>query len=213
MSWKVVRMIGKTYALLLMVATGGIVFANVAGLAGMFFADEWKSEQVQPWMHGGWIFGALFGLVGGLTGRLRFGGGDRPAATGPVKTMPDATQQETESTEDGQAGHEPESDPKKSGLIGAIAFFGFAGALIGILLGGTLLIFVFSIAYSPLSPAALASSVTVEQDPTSTSLPRPVMTSRHPIVVSVALVPVALGAMIGAIAGGLGAMTGKVVDG
>lgn len=41
---------------------------------------------------------------------------------------------------------------KKSSLLGAAAFFGLLGGLVGTIAGGSLLIFFFSLAYSPLAP-------------------------------------------------------------
>lgn len=52
-TWQLLRLVGRVYLILWMTAVRGLVLANVAGLLGMFFAEENKAELVRPWMHTG----------------------------------------------------------------------------------------------------------------------------------------------------------------
>lgn len=101
---------------------------------------------------------------------------------------------------------------KKSSLLGAAAFFGLLGGLVGTIAGGSLLIFFFSLAYSPLAPS-WRRSVSVEDVSNAPSGNRKAMVSRDDIAWKIVLVPAGIGLTLGAIAGGIGSAAGKVTNG
>ena len=107
----------------------------------------------------------------------------------------------------------PDAQPKKkSSVIGAAAFFGMLGGLGGTIAGGSLLVFFFSLAYSPLAPS-WRKSVSVEDVSTDPSGNQKAMVSRDDIAWKIVLVPAGIGLTIGAIVGGVGAAAGKVTNG
>ncbi len=218
----------KVYLGLLKIAIVGIVGANLAGVVGMLIAAENKAEYVAPWVHGGWMVGSLVGLVGVLTGKLKFyGEGWVPRRLGgrdQVEESFDAPTKRAGNLEGDRSGEEQSSaskmpteestEGKRSSVISSTLFFGFAGGFAGVVLGGTLLLFFFWIAYSPLASSTVAGSVEVVRErTTSHALTQPVMKTKHPVAVWLVLAPTLLGVAVGGITGAIGAALGKVRDG
>lgn len=240
-----------------MTAVGGLVLANVAGLLGMFFAEENKAERVRPWMHTGWTIGAILAFIGAVSGKLKMqwsqqesshrrstgnsarqlhdeltsrdDGGESPIADDTADAVPalqadknkrvSKTAQPNENEpadENEQTGSRRESpaalSEKKSSHLGAAAFFGLLGGLGGTIAGGSLLVFFFSFAYSPLAPS-WRRSVSVEDVSTDPSGNQKAMVSRDDIAWKIVLVPAGIGLTLGAIVGGIGSAAGKVTNG
>ncbi|MBN73010.1 MAG: hypothetical protein CME32_27460 [Gimesia sp.] len=207
------KRLAQGYGLLLAMAAGGLVFANLFGL-GAFLIQEIGSDNQRAaslelygwWMHCGWWVGVGLALTGAVT---------RKRST-QTKTVGEQTTADAD-TESADLAR-PESGKwktvgKRSGVLSSIAFFGCAGGFAGLMLGGSLLLLWFSLAYSPFAPAGWASSVKVEQRAGSL-LPenKEVMTTTHPVALYAFGVPIGLGATAGAIIGGVGAALGKVED-
>ncbi len=209
MWWKFGQLAAKTYGILFITAVGGILVANVAGLVGgALFAEEYKSQDVRPWLEGGWYVGTLLAFIGAILGKIRFFSGTSLGTRLSKKAEPDSSGEESTS------GSEQPREVKRTGILSATAFFGFIGGLLGSLLGCSLLVFWFSLAYSPFAPTGWTSSVKVKHERTEPAgHKQPVMTTNHPVAVYLVAVPAAIGASLGATAGGVGAAMGKVTEG
>ncbi|QGQ23133.1 hypothetical protein F1728_10835 [Gimesia benthica] len=205
------KRLAQGYGLLLAMAAGGLVFANLFGLGAFLIqeigSDNQRAASLEPyrwWMHCGWWVGVGFALTGAVT---------RKRAT-QTKTVREQTSAATESADLAT----PESGRwktvgKRSGVLSSVAFFGCAGGFAGLMLGGSLLLLWFSLAYSPFAPAGWAGSVKVEQRANGHLIENErVMTTTHPVALYAFGVPIGLGATAGAIIGGVGAALGKVED-
>lgn len=183
---KLVRLAVRFYGLLLAVACGGFLGANLAGfvpgIREFFFNPEARAtlpETYRRWMHGGWVVGAGFAIVAGLL-ELR---GRRSARR--------AVNQE-------HGRDAPRhSYPVPRSFLGAIAAGAAGFGLLGAMLGGTFLLLWFSLTYSPFSPAGWGSSVAVETEPMvpSRQVPRglAVHTTDHPVALYLFVVPTLMG--------------------
>jgi hypothetical protein len=194
--------IGKTalkfYGLLWLTAIGGILGANLAATIGTFsFVTENKSINAQPWTHVGWYGGVALFFVGAMLGKLRFindtalaGGSSQPAYSSAITEANAATTK-----------HASEAD-EQSSIPGFIFACGLAGGFLGLLLGGSLLVFAISYAYSPFASHTAVSSVKVVQEQTPvTTIRRPVIQSSHPVTLYLCLTPAILGVLAGAVGG------------
>jgi hypothetical protein len=201
---KLGRLLVQGYGLLVSVACGGFLGANLAAFApaiNEFFIHP-QSRATPPeiyrrWIHGGWLVGAGFAFVASLLEARRRHSGRRPA-----KRKPD-------NQSSLQSDHHPRSLP------GAAALGAAGGGLLGAMLGGTLLLLWFSLAYSPFSPAEWGSSVTLETNrmiPRSSGSPRgwAVHTTNHPVALYLFLVPTLAGAASGALLAGVGKIVEKI---
>ena len=93
---------------------------------------------------------------------------------------------------------------KRHGMLASAAWGGFFGALLGAALGATFILLWFSLTYSPFAPQDWVSSVSVERQHVGTSRREvPVTTTDHPVALLVFGLPVALGAIGGALFGGI----------
>ncbi len=193
-------------------AAGGFLGANLAGVLGnLASVQEHTAANVRPWIHGGLYAGTILFFVGAITGHLRFINGSAPSSDSkppdqPVPNNPPAV----------PAAAEPSSTTqgKRSGILSGALSFGFFGGLLGAIVGGSLLIYWFSLAYSPFAPQGGTANVEVRQERNSGSAqPRTVHSSSHPVVLYVCIAPAVLGAAVGAVSGGIGAALGKVEDG
>lgn len=155
----------RIYLLLWISAVGGVIGANAAGtIATLFFLEENKIEFLRPWWHGGWYAGTLLFFVGAAWGKLRMIQG---TSLGGFKGDRDGTGQVSEAASENKRNTsvERKSAPKLSlkvrvGSVCKGAFVGgLAGGFLGVLLGGSLLVFWFSIAYSPFAPTGRAANV------------------------------------------------------
>jgi len=224
----VLRSLGRLYLILWMTAVGGLVLANVAGLLAMFLATENKAEAIRPWTQGGWCAGAVLAFFGAVTGKLRMHSGKNDFAgresLGSQRRKAGNLSQSRDlhSSNDSQGKARPSilepcdaedsESGERSSLLSAVAFFGFLGGLAGVCLGGSLLVFYFSLAFSPLS-TSWSAFVKAETQATGRNPKRTVLVSRDKLAWSLVLLPAAIGMTTGAVAGGIGAVRGKITDG
>lgn len=192
------KMVSKVYGLLWMTAVGGILGANLSTTIGMMlFVSENKAAQIQPWTNYGWWAGIAIFFVGAIFGKLRFING-----SGPDEKPKDSV----DNDEDSDAATAKPFTPatEQSSSFSFIAVCGLAGSFLGLLLGGSLLVFLFSYAYSPFASQQAASSITIvsEKSP-NTAQPRSVMQTNHPSAFYVCLTPAILGLVAGVAAGGV----------
>jgi hypothetical protein len=200
MWWNIGKCVLRVFIVLWMTAIGGILGANLLAIIGtLFFVPENKGVYVQPWSHAGWYLGSLLFFFGAVSGRLRFfngtGLGSRSAQTFEVPAT----------STDGVATTSQSAEPQEpNSVLMSILAGGLAGGFLGFLLGANLLIFWFSLAFSPFAPKQVVSSVKVveEQRPGSV-FKRPVMRSNHPVALYLCLTPAAVGGLAGATAAGV----------
>ena len=137
-----------------------------------------------------------------ILGKLRFINGtalgdrlDRPA----TKSV-DAEGDGTTATASSQSG-------ENSDVVGFIFACGLAGGFLGLLLGGSLLVFPMSYAYSPFATSEAVSSVKVVEEPAPRSaMRRKVVQIKHPVTWYLCLTPAVLGVVAGAVGGGVVAL-------
>lgn len=193
---KLIEFLVKGYALLLAVAVGGFLGANVAGLvAGVSrsFLDPdgrpVRAEDILAWSHWGWLIGAGLALVGGILQARRSG-----------------LRKEDEELRRPRRWARLRSYPSPRGVLVSAALGGVGLGLLGAMLGGTFLMLWFSLAYSPFAPA-WRSAVTVERDRTMARRrgePRSQYfhETRHPVALYAFWGPAILGAAAGVLLGG-----------
>jgi len=210
MLWKLGKWSVKTYAALLGIALGGLVGANLSGLIGIFlFASENKAERVLPWIQGGWYVGIILAFISTVLGKYRFQSGPGFEGNNPESAHSDSTSGEAESDDS-----KNDNEKKKSSILGAAGFLGVIGGVIGSIFGCSLLVFWFSLAYSPFAPESMSSSVEVKKERiVASGQQRHVMTTNHPIALFLVGIPALLGAGTGVVGGGVGTALGKVHDG
>jgi hypothetical protein len=197
---KAIRWLVAGYGMLLIVAAGGFAFANLGGLVAgalQFGAAEAPGATViQTWMHRGWIFGAgvaLFGIV--------------------MKLRKKRKQRAARGAEDSDRGRRRQvrrrrPQGRRYGRLASTAVGGLGGALLGGMLGGTFVLLWFSITYSPFAPRDWASSVTVARQGTGSIVrKKPAATSDYPVVQLAFGAPLVLGAITGAVFGGVAGVT------
>lgn len=152
------RLLVAGYSLLLAIAFGGFVGANLAGFIpgfGEFFLNP-DNRATPPnvyrsWIHRGWLTGAALATAVGLVHTLRRRSTAKSKGTGhtePSRRRPRARLRHYRS-------------PKT--VLGSAAVGGLAGGFLGMLLGSTLLFFWFSLSYSPFAPAEWGASIGVER--------------------------------------------------
>jgi hypothetical protein len=200
------KLLIQSYGLLLAVAFGGFLGANLAGfvpgIGEHFFNTEGRAtppEIYRRWIHGGWLVGAGLALVAGLLAARR-----RQAAIRPGDD--DRRRKRRESRLRGY------SSPRT--VLGAAVGGAVGFGLLGAMLGGTFLLLWFSLAYSPFSPAEWGSSVAVETErmaPRSRGVPRRsvVHATEHPVALYLFLGPTLLGLVGGTLLAGVGKMVEK----
>lgn len=200
MWWTIGKRVVRILVVLWMTAVGGIVGANLLAIIGtQFFVPENTSVYVQPWAHAGWYVGTILFFVGAVTGRLRFVNG-----TGLGSSFRRAAQVATSGSDKAAVPAKPERHKEPGSVLKCLVAGGLAGGFIGFLLGANLLIFWFSLAYSPFAPKQVVSSVQVvrEQQPGSV-FKRSVMRSSHPVSLYLCLTPAAVGILAGATTAGV----------
>ena len=181
----------KYYGILWTTAVGGILGANAVTMVAAFFSDENKASQIQPWPHYGWYAGSALFLIAAIMGKLRFVNGAASSESSHDSSKPNDKPEETE-----------DSPKKDSGVPGFLFACGLGGGFLGLLFGCSLMVFVFSWAYSPFSSEQVASSVTIDRELTgANSLHQPVMKTDSPIAAYVCLSPALIGVAGGIIAG------------
>lgn len=203
MWWTIGKTVLKAYGLLWMTAVGGFLVANLSAITGtLFFVPENKAVYVQPWMHTGWFIGVALFFVAAILGKLRFING---TAFGDRLKRPAINSADAE----GDAKLATTSSPSRedSGAPGFIFACALAGGFLGLLLGGSLLVFPMSYALSPFASSEAASSVkVVDERAPSSAMRRHVVQLKHPVALYLCLTPAVLGAVAGAAGGGVVAM-------
>lgn len=197
MWWTIGMRVLNAFVVLWMAAVGGIVGSNLLAIIGtLFFIPENNAVYVQPWAHAGWYLGTILFFFGAVTGRLRFINGTGLGSMAGQVTQ-EATARDNPAATDTK--HKPQNE--RSSVLKWVAAGGLAGGFLGFLLGANLLIFWFSLAYSPFAPKQVVASVKVVQEPRPGSVfKRPVLQSNHPVALYLCLTPAAAGTLAGAIA-------------
>ncbi len=194
MWWTIGKTVLKAYGLLWMTAVGGFLVANLSAIVGtLFLVPENKDVHVQPWAHTGWYIGTALFFVAAIFGKLRFINGtafgdrlDRPAMKS-ADADGDGTTATTSSPSD-----------ENSGVLGFIFACGLAGGFLGLLFGGSLLVFPMSYAYSPFANSEAVSSVKVVEERASDSGTRwSIVQIKHPVTLYLCLTPAVLGVVAG----------------
>lgn len=208
MLWNLWKLLAAGYLLVLTVAAGGFVGANVAGLIPVmgeqFFDNNGRALRPEThlrWMHGGWLVGAAIFSVGGvLEARRR-----RTAKRTATSTGDDADRRRKRQAR-------LASYPSPRTLVGSAAVGSIIGGFLGMILGGTFLLLWFALAYSPLSPPSWGASVAVESDRRVRGeyFDAPRHTTRHPIALYAFFAPAVLGLVSGALFGGIVKIKGQV---
>jgi len=200
MWWTIGKRILSVFVVLWMTAVGGILGANLLAIIGtQFFIPENKGEYVQPWSHTGWYAGTLLFFIAAVTGKLRFINGK---GLGNLSTQ--SADSPTTSNDEAPASGRTMRYKEASSALGFVFAGGLAGGMVGFLLGANLLIFWFSLAYSPFAPKQVASSIeVVREDRPGSVFKRPVMRSSHPVSLYICLTPAAIGILAGATAAGI----------
>jgi hypothetical protein len=200
------KLLGQGYSLLLAAACGGFLGANLAAfvpaIGEFFFNSQQRAtppETFRRWMDGGWLVGAGFALVAALVEIRR----RRAKQLASRKQGHETSAQGRE--------HYPRPRTVLGSMVAGAAGFGLLGAI----LGATLLLFWFSLVYSPFSPAGWGASVNLEVDRTSFPSQSPTRgrimhTTNHPVALYLFFVPVLVGAGGGALFCGAAKLVEKV---
>ena len=202
--WTIGKAILKFYGLLWMTAVGGILGANLSAAIGiLFFVPENKEIYVQPWAHTGWYIGIAFFFFGAIVGKLRFINGT--SLGGNLKRPTDTAVADVKAAE--TKSKPPSQTDEQSSALSFIFVCGLAGGFLGVLFGGSMLVFLMSYAYSPYATSEVVSSVEVVQEQSARSaVRRPVIKSSHPVTYYLCLTPAILGVVAGTVGGGVIAM-------
>ncbi|MEP3479954.1 MAG: hypothetical protein ABJZ55_11955 [Fuerstiella sp.] len=193
----VLTRLAKGYGLLLTMAGGGLAFANIFGVVATAIQGSGErapdTTPIKTSMHIGWIFGVGIALLGAvMEWRKR-------RAKAAVDSDPLTIAKQTKQTKQTK---QSSSKRQRRGLLVSAGWGGFFGVVLGAALGASFVLLWFSITYSPLAPREWVSSVSVERQRLGTSgREDPVMLSNHPVVVYAFGLPVALGAVGGAVFG------------
>lgn len=198
MWWTIGKTLLQSYGLLWMTAVGGFLAANFSATIGtLFFVPENKAVYVRPWMHTGWSIGVALFFAGAVFGKLRFIQG---TALGDTINRPADHVAGNE-----QAGSEVGTSPQStedSGAAGFILMCGLAGGFLGALLGGSLMVFPLSYAYSPFAtPEAVAAVDVVEELPARSARRQHVVQINNPTI-SLFLASAVFGVVAGMMGGG-----------
>lgn len=204
----------RIYGILFITAVGGFIGANFLGIVGsLFFIPENTAVHAMPWVHGGWYAGTLLAFAGAVTGNVRFANGaslrirDNLEATTRNNSR-GSRQRETGDRERTVTNKLPSSS--SAGVLGGMFWMGLLGGFLGIMLGGSLLMFWFSLSYSPYAPAGWGSSVSIAKDPIPGSvISRHSHQTNHPVALKLLYLPALTGAVIGATFGGVACSMGS----
>ena len=209
------KLLVKGYVLLLTVAAGGLVGANVAGFVpaiGEFAANAPRAPDpkfVRSWVHGGWTVGAVLFFAGAVGQALRSGrkGHDAVERTAAAR----ATQRSRPAPGRPKArDFRVTIGSRRCGILGSAGVGGLVGGFLGLMLGASLLLLWFSLAYSPFAPGGWASTVSLETIGHGTARPRKrALSTDHPVALYAFGGPIALGAFGGAVACGVGTAVEK----
>lgn len=205
MAGRILSWVAKGYGLLLTVAGGGFVGANLAGLVPMVIQFGFSSERalnplfMLAWMHGGWIVGALVFGGAAVARYLRQRPGDEPSRVSMTGRRARRWSRSQRSS------LRVYSNGRPLGIFGSAGVGGLIGGFLGLMLGGSFLLLWFSITYSPLAPTAWISSLSLERQPIrSAGRKEPVVTTDNPVALYAFFGPIALGAATGVLLCGIG---------
>ena len=219
MGWRLGKFVVRIYLVLWMTAVGGVIGANLTGTFGtLFVLEQNRIEDVTPWWHGGWCIGTLLFFFGAAFGRLRMIQGSSFDSFKEKKELAtrfvdgDSEEIVEAVSERGVPAKNVSFRSRLRSLSKGVFVGSLAGGFLGILLGGSLLVFWMSIAYSPFAPSTRtvldSSSENRQQfDPNQQRRMRQgpgsmTVRSRSSVGLYVCLVPMLLGATFGGI--GLG---------
>lgn len=204
--FRVGRIFLNVYAVVLLTALGGLLGANFTGLIVALSTSDLDASSPLTlagksfsWAHVGWIGGALIAFLGALTGHVRFFRGHAENVdSGETNEKVLGRSEIAAATPELLTDDHSQVHVVTMGPVKTIAIFTLAGLILGMVLGASLVVPWFSIAYSPFAPQGWQESVKVEQKRTpGTPVKRNVHTSSHPVIAYLFLVPAGLGAVVG----------------
>lgn len=194
MAEKILKTIAAGYGLLLALAAGGLFFANFVGLivgAVTFGAEKAPDPRTLAWwIHGGWILGVGVALVGTVMNRIH------------RRSSPRGESRARSGKSRSRSFRKPPRG-RRHGFVASTLLGGCGGALLGLLLGGSLLLIWFSLTYSPFAPQEWVASVEVERRRVDRPYHQSGLSTDHPIAMYAFGAPIALGAAAGAVLGGV----------
>lgn len=210
MLFRLLVLIAKGYALLLSLAAGGLIFANLFGVIVTLFqvggASLAGSERAPDptvattWIHAGWCVGVVVAAIGGAIAFWKY----------RQQKMVQPEKLQTESVQPQPDLGESKKQCRRHGRLASMGYGGLLGAFLGGMLGGTFILIWFSLTYSPFAPQKWVASVSVERQRTSTALEEPIATTDHPVALWAFAAPLAFGAAAGAVMGAVyGACDGE----
>jgi hypothetical protein len=209
------KLLAKSYVLLLTVAAGGLLGANISGFFSSIVEFASNAQRAPDpevnrwWVHGGWIVGAGLFFVGNIGRALRSMRKDMRAMVRVARVRKSSRRKQSRQKADGFS---VRFGARTCGILGSFGVGSLIGGFIGLMLGGSFLLLWFSLAYSPFSPAGWASSVSVERmriDHTSVHK-ESVMTTKHPVALYAFGGPIVLGAVAGGLFAGIGTAVEKL---
>lgn len=149
---KLFDLIVKGYGLLLSLAAGGLIFANLFGvvvgamqsIGVILFGSEMDFDPrvTQSWIHRGWFFGVSVALTGdaiALRKHRRRKSSRQNQKQGESKQRKFKFSQEVRQS-------------RRYGFFASTGIAGLLGAFLGAMLGGSFLLIWFSLTYSPFAP-------------------------------------------------------------
>jgi len=191
----------KGYGLLLSLAAGGFIFANLFGvlagsvhfMGGLLFGNEggFDLRDTQSWIHWGWCFRVLFALIGDV---IAFRKHRKRKSSRQKNQQAKSNKCKFGLSQKNQTG-------RRYGLFASTGIVGVLGAFLGAMLGGSFLLIWFSITYSPFAPQEWVSSVSLEQTPVNSVGSDQIRTTDHPVALIAFVTPIVFGAAIGAAVG------------
>lgn len=206
-----IRLVAAGWGLLLATAAGGFVGANFAGLVagGIAFATAGQRapdmQPVQWWMHCGWLVGAGLFLFSGIVHFAKKAWWPSAAQT------EDRRHKRKLAAWSKRKRHRTSSnrfrvtvDGRPCGVLGSIIVGSLGGALLGMMLGGSLLLLWFSITYSPFAPRDWVESVELKEQHVDGTRSRRVASTSHPVAMYAFFGPLAVGAAGGGLLCGAG---------
>lgn len=214
MWWSAAKYTAKIYAVLWLTAIGGFLGANALGVLASLLGTFLHVElQLLWWIHAGWYAGTALAFIGAVTGNLRFHSGPTPVFV-PQRKRREPIAQEASNTVPATAEASDldatRKSPRRTNVWKSALMFGLVGGFLGAFLGGSLLMFWFSLAYSPYAPTGWASTVEVKRERISPTQPgRQAHTTSHPVALYLCVTPAVVGGVAGIILGGVGAALGK----
>lgn len=193
----------KGYGLLLSLAAGGFIFANLFGaivgavqfIGGLLFGNQMDFDPrvTQSWIHRGWYFGVCFALIGDV---IAFRKHRKRKASRKNRAQAESKKRKFNLSQKSQ-------QDRRYGFFASAGIVGLLGAFLGAMLGGSFLLIWFSLTYSPFAPQDWKSSVSIEQEPVNSVGNDSIRTTDHPVALIAFVAPIVFGAAAGATVGGV----------